>query len=356
MAASIVKLLVDGQEAHKRKEYEKALQVYDTALNSTRKNDRRSPDILNILDLRIATYVKVGKLDLARDDAKAMIRVDRSDGRGYLRCGQLDRLAEDYSSALRWYDHGIKNVPTSDRLHDYIQTQREKTNDLAMTKIILSKAADPATTLPTELFEMVVSYLEYRQIVAILRVSKNWTRILPKFPPLVNTLDFSDAHKDITYPMMRASLRRLSNWPKTIILARLTERASDFLASHLARWVNHSTLQRLEVAMSAPKLTQLPFYRYNLDTINFGSNCAIDPDSVGNILKSCKMLTSATFANIVNPSARAVLMSNWEMPCPNLQTLRMKVGDDSKGVVHLPVSFNSSFSPFPMLTYFRLAY
>src|SRR5271156_5414262 len=151
MAASIVKLLADGQEAHKKKEFEKALQLYDTALNSTRKNDRRSPDILNILDLRIATYVKVGKLDLARDDAKTMIRVDRSDGRGYLRCGQLDRLAEDYSSAIRWYDYGIKNVPPSDRLHDYIQAQREKTNDLTMAKIILSKAADPATTLPTEL-------------------------------------------------------------------------------------------------------------------------------------------------------------------------------------------------------------
>jgi tetratricopeptide (TPR) repeat protein len=98
-----------GKIAYEAKKYNDALDAFSKAIVLTRK---WSPlDVLPILDLRVAVYVKLGNVELARKDATSMIRDNKSDSRGYLRCAQLERLQENLSAALRW----VSPLPSNHR-------------------------------------------------------------------------------------------------------------------------------------------------------------------------------------------------------------------------------------------------
>ena len=43
-------------------------------------------------------------------DALSMGRLDPTDARGYIRCGQLKQLQRDPSAALKWYEHDLKLI------------------------------------------------------------------------------------------------------------------------------------------------------------------------------------------------------------------------------------------------------
>jgi tetratricopeptide (TPR) repeat protein len=98
--ADVTELQHLGKIAYEAKKYNDALDAFSKAIVLTRK---WSPlDVLPILDLRVAVYVKLGNVELARKDATSMVRDNKSDSRGYLRCAQLERFQENPSAALRW--------------------------------------------------------------------------------------------------------------------------------------------------------------------------------------------------------------------------------------------------------------
>jgi F-box/TPR repeat protein Pof3 len=193
----------EAQKAYETGEYAGALAILDKALAS---GSLSGDEALAVLDLRVSIFLKLDDKVTARKIATQMIRTNRADGRGYLRLGQLERLARDYATAMTWYDHGLKKVPASDRLHAYLTVQHAKTLALLKAQTVLSKPVDPFAKLPAEIAEMVVSFFNYQEAVLCLRVSKMWRDVFSTYSVLRNTLDFSHVGKG----------RREFPWPRAI--------------------------------------------------------------------------------------------------------------------------------------------
>ena len=130
----------EAQKAYENKEYAGALAILDKALAS---GPLPQDEALAVLDLRVSIFLKLDDKVTARKIATQMIRTNRADGRGYIRLGQLERLVRDYAAAMTWYDHGLKKVPESDKLHAYIIVQHTKTMALLKAQTVLSKPVDP---------------------------------------------------------------------------------------------------------------------------------------------------------------------------------------------------------------------
>ena len=182
----------EAQKAYENREYAGALAILDKALAS---GPLSQDEALAVLDLRVSIFLKLDDKVAARKNATQMIRTNRADGRAYIRLGQLERLVRDYAAAMTWYDHGLKKVPESDKLHAYIIVQHTKTMALLKAQTVLSKPVDPFAKLPAEIAEMVVSFFNYQEAVLCLRVSKMWRDVFSTYSVLRNTLDFSHVGK-----------------------------------------------------------------------------------------------------------------------------------------------------------------
>jgi len=289
-------LLEKGRKCYTERKYDEAVHAFTQALEAPKASLQER---INVLDLRVGTYVKLSKLDEGFRDAKAMVRQARNDGRGYLRCGQLERLKENYPLAVQWYQHGLRNVSETDRLYPYLQLQLEKAKREAENKVAVSKAKDPLATLPLEVLRMIVSYLDYRQVVGILRVSKAWNRTLSKVEPLIDSIDFGSAQKKVTYHMLKASLARLLKHPIKIVVANLNSAAARYMQTFLEeKWVKCTKLQHFACHDKEVNLTRLRFDRFNLKSIAFGAECSTTASAVAYILEACPALNIARFASI----------------------------------------------------------
>ena len=105
-------LIMAGLEKRKRDEatqYEKEQhrQALEATIVIPLPEDTDTAARMNALDLHVMAYVRLNNLPAARRDAVLMLRTNRKDGRGYVRCGQIERLAGDISAASQWYEHGL---------------------------------------------------------------------------------------------------------------------------------------------------------------------------------------------------------------------------------------------------------
>lgn len=277
------------------------IQLYPHALESFSKAlalaQKWSPsDVPAILDQRVAVHVKLGNIHLARKDAMSMIRNNKTEGRGYLRCGQLDRLGDDLAGALRWYEHGLKHVSPKDPLHSTLDAQRIKTERLLEQKLMASNARDPVSTLPTELIQHIAIYLDYFELVKNLRVSKGWRDTFSRLKPLIDSVDFSDGKCDINYKMLVAVLKRLGESPKRLIMKDLLIPADELLRTNLLRWHRYTQLEELTMTHCG---TDIPYAKYNLKKLSLtfpakGTGDRIIPE----ILNECKSLEVVRFTGV----------------------------------------------------------
>lgn len=141
-----------GQILYRRKEYTKALELFNEAIAS-------EPNLtVTLLDNRAATHDKLDDITSALKDAKTCIRLYEQDPTGYLRAGKLLQKAGRHTVALGIYKHGIKkktkNVDLLVKLHDKL-----------LRSTAPPTAADPFAQMPIELVEMILSYLSFNQIV-----------------------------------------------------------------------------------------------------------------------------------------------------------------------------------------------
>jgi hypothetical protein len=133
-----------------------------------------------------------------------MIRIDRTDARGYIRLSQIKRLQDDRNSALKSYLIGLKHVPTNSLLRDVLRTKHRNT----LPAITQFKTADLVTVLPAEPLLTVLYHFDYREATAIVRVSKSWRDAVVSLPLLRITLEFSSRYRAISgaaFKSLRAS-------------------------------------------------------------------------------------------------------------------------------------------------------
>lgn len=294
---SYLYLLKKGKKCILSKQYKAALLVLEEAVLRALREPNVKPSLLiSILDLRVEAHIKQKDLEAAGRDARDMVRYDRADSRGYLRCGQLGRLKDDTVEAQRWYQQGLKNVPQATDGYTKLESMSSKT----MCAIAASprKSQDPLTVLPIDLIYMVFCYLEFYEATSCLRVSKIWRNILLVTRSLWKTLDLTGTQKDVTVKNIQACIRRLPSPPTTVRLDKLTTPATIYMRPYLERWmaVEHFTINNPGVFKfdSAYKISKV------CKSLHVGERCPIYFKIVDEILHCCNALKKARFDSILD--------------------------------------------------------
>ena len=288
-------LLMEGQEFYKSKKYEDAISSFSSALKTGKDS---KADLIHVLDLRMASYLKLGKRDLAMQDAKSMIRRDVKDGRGYLQCVQLELLTDNFDAAVKWCEHGLKNVNERDKLHERLQNQLSRLRELKADKAIFMKPADPMANLPMEVVQMILVYFDYKQVVGMLRVCRAWKKLFSALKPLIDTVDFSKTKKTIKYSAMKAALSRARPKPKVLNLCQLDQAAAKAARTSLERWVTYTELEHLQVNSAHFSLRSLRLDKFDLRSLILGHETCIYIRDVISIVKKTPNLRTAKFLGL----------------------------------------------------------
>ena len=285
--------LAEAQKAYDAKRYQESIKLLSKLVNTSDEALR-----IKAIDLRIAVYVKLTKYDLALDDAKLLIRHDRSNAQGYIRCGQIEYLRRQYDAASRWYRHGLRHADSSDRLRPVLQTQLDRAQRHAVDDYKATKACDPMTYLPLEIVDMLLSYFDYKDQTALMRVSSVWKKLLSSRPPLNTRLDFARANRKVTFMAFHAAIRRLQRYPSNVVLANLDPRATGSARSYLQSWLTRSCLQ--EVELHGPDLVNRSSLRSSsIRHLTMGAHTTATTQDVIKILGACSGLREACFLDVI---------------------------------------------------------
>lgn len=303
-ATSYLRFQMAGEKALQEKRYEPAKVAFDLALSQV--SHDANATFIGILDLRVEAQLRLKDFDAAFKDARKMVRIDRADPRGYLRCGQLSRLKNEIGEAKKWYGQGLKNVPdTTEGYQKILSSMKSK------TVVPPKKFRDPLKILPMDLIHMTLQYLEFWDITSSLRVSKTWRNTLLATHSVWRTLDLSGTRKDVTIGSMKACIRRLPLPPTTIHLHRLTVAAVNYLRLYLERWtaIEHFSIHQSSLWSSSNILAA----SRTIKSLHVGKGCHVDFNSVDDILHRCEMLQSVRFDAVLSGRSAADLDSSAEM-------------------------------------------
>ncbi len=318
-------LLQESKTAAQERNHDAALEAVNNALKVADKKKLVPTLVISLLDHRHAIHVQRDNLDSALKDAKSMIRLDHKDARGYLRCGRVETLRGQPAAAVKYFEHGLRNVSASDPNMASLTRKMKKTQDQILADLVVSRARDPMTTLPLEVVEIVLSYLDYRQHVQLLGISRSWKRILCAMPPLTDTLAFPGAQKLITPKMLLAALRRLTV-PRFLSASNLTQPAENILADRLQRSQAFRSLYSLEIQSPFMEVDILPLTHWSfLRTINVSGTKI---GWVGKLLESCPDLEVARFRIVNRPRETLKLSSQ------SLQELELTTSEFVSHIVH----------------------
>ncbi|ERF72142.1 hypothetical protein EPUS_02933 [Endocarpon pusillum Z07020] len=287
-----------GEKALQEKQFDSAKRAFDHAiLQVSHDPNRDTSTLISILDLRLEARLKLGDFDAAVKDARTMLRYDRTDARGYLRCGQLARLKSEFAGAQTWYQQGLKNVPQNHEGYRKLASLSAKSIDKSAAPP--NKCRDPLTVLPLEIIHMVYRYLDLQEATSCLRVSRLWRNSLLATHCIWNTFDLTGIKIPMIVRHLKACIRRLPNPPTTVRLNKLTPTAVTHLSEYLrAHWNN--TLEHLSIDL--PHLLDLDSFRRSaraVKSLHLGVRCPVDFKSVSDLLRSCNTLRYARFDAIL---------------------------------------------------------
>lgn len=289
-SAPVSTLMLDGQRALDERRYKDAVQHFTQAIGNL--HDRKA-DLLHIYDLCSSTYIKLKQFEDALKDAKQMIRLDRADARGYLKCAQVEQLRSNLTGAIKICEYGLKTVPSSDKGHSRLEACLIRVKELAKKSIVLDKGTDPMEMLPTELLDMVVASFEYRQAIAIMRVSKVWRSRLMLLDVVAQTIDTRHSKRTVTYEQMKAAFARLGKMPRSVALAKLNEHAARFASAEMSRWAKWPTLETLVIDEGKIDVTKFRFEKYsNLRNLAMASGVEVHA-TARELLGRCPALQQA---------------------------------------------------------------
>lgn len=250
--APVSTLMIDGSRAFQEKRYNDAIKYFTHAIDNLR--DRKA-DLLHVYELRSSANIKLDKYEEALRDAKQMIRLDKSDHRGYLRCVQIEQLQENHREALRVCEHGLKSVPANSKGYQQLVKCKLRATEQLKQKVIYDKGTDPMLVLPNELLEIVLSSLDYQQHIAVMRVCKTWRDRVRSSDLIARTIDTRNAKKLLSYEQTKVAFARLGQQPKFVAIKNLGETAARFATSELSRWIRWENLETL--ILDEPKIRTL---------------------------------------------------------------------------------------------------
>jgi hypothetical protein len=292
-----------GEDALRKKQFELAQNIFEQALREAVQASKSQRSVLiPILDLQAEAHIQLNRLDAALQQGRAMVEHDRTDPRGYLRCGQISVIRKDYARAQRWYNHGLKHSITSSPQFASLKSMSSKTKAKLSRAVLEPKRCDPFSILPLDLIHMICERLGFREGVKCLRVSRTWRDVLISVPSIWKTLDLTGDGDTVSLLAVKACVRRLSTPPTTVNLRGLTQPAFKYLGPYLERWKD---MHHLSIEFSEqPKPGQTWTVALSLRTLFADFRCRVDFKAVCGLLYRCQRLQSARFHNILGMSRR----------------------------------------------------
>ncbi|OBW67937.1 MAG: Uncharacterized protein AUREO_019830 [Aureobasidium pullulans] len=300
-----IELLEHAQLQYRRKEYVKAIDLLDLAIKH-----EPSPSV-KLLDTRAAVHEKLGDHKLALKDARTCIRMFEKDPTGYLRAGKVLQIMQKTDVALSIYKHGIsKKVNNIELL--------QKMHDKLLLSLAPDKAADPFAQLPIEIVEMILSYLNFRQIVYCTRVSKQWKIFIDSLPGLWMNLDFSEAKK----PVRSAFLSHCINTSRRKVISATLKHVKDMekVIKALARSCpEFNSLRIVDGGLQGESLMHNLQSATKLKKLTLGASAVISSMTLPGLLLGCENLEEFECRAIIPGS----LNIHWKGEFPKLRRLKL---------------------------------
>lgn len=300
-----IELLEHAQLQYRRKEYIKAVDLLNLAIKH-----EPAPSV-KLLDTRAAVHEKLEDYKLALKDARTCIRMFEKDPTGYLRAGKVLQLMSKTDIALSIYKHGIsKKVKNADLL--------QKMHDKLLLSLAPAKAADPFAQLPIEIVEMILSYLNFRQIVYCTRVSKQWKMFIDSLPGLWMDLDFSEAKKSIRpaflshcintskHKVVSATLKHVKEMEK--VIRALARSCSEF-----------NSLRIVDGGLQGESLIHNLKSATNLRKLTLGTSAGVSCMTLPGLLLGCENLEEFECRSIIPGSVNL----HWKGEFPKLRRLKL---------------------------------
>lgn len=230
---SVNDLQTQGRQAYKRGDFDKAVQYYTRALGRQK--------TVQLYDNRAAAYEKLNQYTNALNDAKQAIATSNEDPTGYLRAGKILCKMDKSKTALEVYGRALKRVrhvgqgfEQLKRIHDELQAQLAPVHSV-----------DPLTVLPRELAVAVLEYLNFRQRIAVRRVSKGWASFIRSEPNLWKHLDLGAAKNKVRTAFVSTAINASKGRLTTATLSMLHDFDKVLIAL-----VRHCTLEKLTLVQT----------------------------------------------------------------------------------------------------------
>ena len=286
-SAPVSTLILDGKRALDEKRYDNAVDYLSRAIENL--CDRKA-DLLYLYDLRCGALIKLQKLDLALKDAKCMIRLDRADSRGYLKCAQVEQLRDNTNSAIKVCELGLKSVSSSDKGRPRLETRLLRIKETTQQNVIFANGTDPMEVLPSELLDIVLATFDYQQVVRIMGVCKAWRTRLRGLDIMTQSIDTTQAKRSVSYAALKAAFSRLGKTPKHLAWAKLDDNAAKLAASELQHWVKWESLRSLIIEDGKIPMHKLRFEKLpHLEKLCLSSGVHFSHD-LNQLLKKCLSL------------------------------------------------------------------
>lgn len=213
--------------------------------------------------------------------------------------------------------------------------------DLQEADTIRSKAKDPLLILPREIINIIISLMNHRQLVQMLRLSKPWNHMLRSTLELSTVLDFSMGHDlpltamgsfQITPTMLLAGLERVSV-PKSVTIASPlpVESASILITELQSDKFNSIQTARILGGWFVPAALPLP--KHNLRRLFLGDDTATPSEWVCDVVRQCVNLEHAAFLDVILTESSTLTMCN-----PTLEILTICCSHQPNAVRQITVS------------------
>lgn len=309
-----------GRRALDRKDFKAAENHLAQAFSTLSKiPPHRLDGLVSILDEQVEAQIRLKSFDAALKSAQNMVRQNEQDPRGYLRCGQILRKKKLFTKAKRFYLQGIKRA-ARDR-EEWQLLAPQLATCIEEGKVRSTRFCDPFASLPFELLDMIVDFLDMRQITVMLRVCRSWCQILLSMSHRWRTLDFRGSKRGISPCCLRAYLRRLGQAPLGLYVDTLSSFAHIELIGYLHRWHSLEQLSiNFDLFQSFPTcLTRLPFFNSRLKSLCLGDKSPITLANFLNLLYFSTSLEEARISAVIVGGENETKRSSSTVPMRRLE-------------------------------------
>ncbi|PLN82455.1 hypothetical protein BDW42DRAFT_193071 [Aspergillus taichungensis] len=289
-------------------------------------------DHLDVLDKRSAIYAKTGQYALAIKDAQRMIRNDRQDERGYLRCAKALVMEGKPEKALQLYTYALKYLPEDRPGRQLVVQLRDRIQAKLKTA---ETCCDPMAVLPLEIISMILGHLTFRQLVTLLRVSKKWNQFLSSYRELWRRIDLSSVRTRVPHTSVSAYIRRSNATLTYAIIKNLNNPSRHKVLEYLSRC---RQLEYLEIwtPVECGLAYDLLKSAQSLRTLILSAEITVSQEYITKFLSSLPRLERFEIHRSTGSPTSKV---DWPSHLPNLRSISLASEDNPIFSVHVPALF-----------------